>query len=120
MKNYKLVETEKGTLILSYITLNKLKTIPNTFKGKKEDFVNDWFGKLSFDKRLKVLLKKIKKKEPYVFELVNNNQIEGVRIVNIREGFRFELVYKDSVKIKIDEILYELCENKLPEAFLNY
>jgi hypothetical protein len=120
MKNYKLVETEKNTSVVSLKTLKVLKTIPLTFKGNKQDFVVEWFSKLKFETRFKDTLKKIKKKEPYVFELIVNNKISGVRFVNLKESYRFELVYEDGVKIKIDELLFELYGNKLQEVFLNY
>ena len=120
MKNYKLLETEKNTSVVSLRTLKVLKTIPLTFKGDKKEFVEKWFSKLKFEKRLKETLKKIKKNEPYVFEMIVNNKINGVRFVNLKDGYRFELVYQDNVRIRIDEILFELYANKLPDAFLNY
>lgn len=120
MKNYKLIETEKNTQVVSLKTLKVLKTIPITYKGNKNEFVSKWFLKLDFTKRLNATLGKIKKKEPYVFELVVKNKINGARYVNLKDGYRFELVYEDGVRIKIDEILFELCDNKLPEVFLNY
>ena len=120
MKNYKLVETEKNTTVISLRTLKSLKTIPLSYKGNKDEYVCKWFSKLKFETRYKETLKKINKKEPYVFELIVNNKIVGVRFVNLKDGYRFELVYEDGIKINIDEILFELHNNKLQEVFLNY
>jgi hypothetical protein len=120
MIDFKIIETEKNTEIKSLKTLKVLKTIPISYTGNKNEFVLKWFGKLTFEKRLKETLKKIKKKEPYVFELIKSKEILGARFVNLKDGYRFELVYLSGEKIKIDELLYELCENKIKEVYLNY
>ena len=120
MKDYKLIETVKNTEVVSTITLKSLKTIPLSYKGNKTEFVEKWYSKLNFNKSFLLTLKSIRKKEPYVFELINKQQIKGVRIVEVKDGFRFELVYINGVKIKISEILYRLQDNKLPLVFLNY
>ena len=120
MENYKLVDTAKNTEVISIRTLKVLKTIPMSYKGDKKEFVEKWYSKMTFNKSFYLVLKKIKKKEPYVFELINKMEIKGARVVEIKEGFRFELVYVNGVRIKINEILYNLSENKLPSVFLNY
>ena len=120
MKDYALIETEKNTKVVSTITLQTIKTIPLSYKGCKTFFVQNWFNKLTFDKKFTETLKKIRKKEPYAFELINNKQVKGARIIELKVGFRFELVYENGNRINIDEMLYRLCENKLETAYLNY
>ena len=120
MIQFKTLETEKNTQVISLKTLKVLKTIPIGYTGNKEAFILNWFNKLSFDKRLKETLKKIKKKEPYVFELIKSKDVLGCRFVNLKDGYRFELVYVSGEKIKVDELLYELCDKKIEEVYLNY
>ena len=120
MIQFKFIETEKNTQVISSRTLKVLKTIPIDYTGNRDLFISNWFNKLNFEKRLKETLKKIKKKEPYVFELIKSKEVLGVRFVNLKDGYRFELVYLSGEKIRIDELLYELCDKKLNPAFLNY
>ena len=120
MKDYKLLECEKNTSIVSGVTGKVLKTIPLSYKGNKQEFVQKWFDKLSFKKRLTELMQKVLKKEPYAFALIHKQEIKGARIVELRDGFRFELIYENNVRINIDELLYHLCENKLETVYLNY
>ena len=113
----KIIETQKGKFIYSEITGNTLKKVP---EGKSDEYIDEWYSKLSFNKRLKTKLKSIKKREPYVFELIAKNEVLGTRQVNTRDGIRFELVYVDGIRIKINETLFLAHENKLPTVNLNY
>ena len=75
-----------------------------------------------FQGLVNIFLEDLKKEEKYIFELTQNNPIEGVRKVNER-GFntRFELCFTNNyVKVKCPEHLYKFAINKLPTVNLNY
>lgn len=116
----KILKTEKGLVCFSSRTASKIVSIPSSWKGEDHEFFNNWLSKKDFKKLLASRLKQIRKKEPYVFELVSGKKIKGSRIVNLRDGIRFELIYEPNISVKVTEMIYELCENKLPEIHSNY
>jgi len=84
-------------------------------KGKDIEIIKH----LVFPILLQDFYSELKKNEPYVFELVVNNSVKGVRFVNSKySGNRFELVL-EKANLKISELLYTYGD-KLPEIHSNY
>ena len=61
INDYKIVETEKGFDVISPISASVFKRIPKTIKTTPLAHLTGWFEKQTFEKRMKVVLKKIKK-----------------------------------------------------------
>lgn len=121
-------ETERGTYFLSNISGERLKKIAKSTKLTNEAFTDEWLNKLSFNVLYKKKLSQIKKKEPLVFNLINKSKIKGARICYFKDrvgkdwikALRFELVYKNKIVIKINELLYLACKNKLKTHYSNF
>lgn len=63
---------------------------------------------------------RLRKTEKYVYELIEKAEYTAARIVKSKSGERFEIIYSNNVKIKVDKDLYKLAPNKQNTAFLNY
>lgn len=65
-------------------------------------------------------LERLKKEEKYVYELVENATVTGVREVKTKGENRYELVFDNEVKLKIPAEIYHVHDMKLPTVHLNY
>lgn len=94
--------------------LDSKKTLSDSDIEKVSEFV--------FDGLANEYLDFLKKHEPYVFELTQNNPIIGTREVKERNfKSRYELVFKDKfIKIKCPIHIHKFSKNKLEIAKLNY
>lgn len=132
--NYFTETTAAGLKIYRSSDKKHLKTIPSVYEPIAKEFIekcNTDKIRLSETERetLKTydfqvgvfhFLKQLEVQEFYVFELVKNSKAISVRKVNQRNDIsRFELVFENGVKLKINESLFLMCENK-SEANLNY
>ena len=79
-----------------------------------------FLSNLLFEKEFKEYLKDIKTSEPYVYELVSSLNRKEVRKVNLKEGYRYELVFTNNTKIKIPKYLFNKFSEIGKEVFLNY
>jgi hypothetical protein len=126
--------TKAGLKIYQSKTKKHLKTIPCFYEPIAKDFIlkcdltkkrlnqseREVLKTYDFEVSVFSFLKELEKSEKYVFELVENAKAVEVRKVNQRaEAPRFELVFDNGVKLKINESFYLLCENKT-EVNLNY
>ena len=126
--------TKAGLKIFNSENKEHLKTIPSFYEPIVADFILncDTTKKRLNEKEREILktydfkvsvfhfLKELKQNEKYVFELVEKANAIGVRKVNQRiESPRFELIFDNDVKLKINESFYLLCKNKT-EVNLNY
>lgn len=75
---------------------------------------------LLFEKEFKEYLNEIKITEPYVYELVSELKPKEVRKVNLKEGYRYELVFINDTKIKIPKYIFNKFSEIGKEVFLNY
>jgi hypothetical protein len=103
-----------------------IKTIP----AKYEAFIHDadFFegGKRLTDKQRFILeyayfLSILKKEEKYVYELIEKSTPDYSQIVKNHIGEeRFELVFTNKVRLKINKELFELCPKKESPINKNY
>lgn len=134
MKTHFTELTKAGLKIYRISDKKHVKTIPSIYKPIAEDFILKCDSKgirltdterhilSTYDFEVGVFdyLEDLQNNEKYVFELVKNSKVISARKVQLRYSDRFELIFENGVKLKCNESLYLLCDNKSETINSNY
>ena len=126
MKNLKEITheiTDSGLKI--YRNEIHVKTIPSKYVNYYADVDFDETKKrLNNDERSQLEVKYfesvLKISEPYVYELIAGHKPINVQEVNNQGLIRYEIIYSNNVKLRIDKDFYDMFPNKIDVRYSNY
>ena len=128
-------KTRAGLKIYRSKDKKHLKTVPAIYESVVSKFIYKLdFEKIRLSENERILLdtfdyyieynsflSKLQKEQPYLFEIIDNQEIVSMRKVHCRDSMRFEIIYENKTKICASEKLFNLfLGEKLPDAYLNY
>lgn len=134
MKTHFTEQTKAGLKIYRITDKKHVKTIPAIYKPIAEDFIlrcnsekirlteaeRELLSTYDFEVNVFSYLEELRHYEKYVFELVQNAKVISARNVLLKDSERFELIFDNGVKLKCNESLYSLCQNKSDTINSNY
>lgn len=134
MKTHFTELTKAGLKIYRITDKKHIKTIPAIYEPIAEDFIlkctsdkirltdteRHILSIYDFEVGVFAYLKDLENNERYVFELVKESKVISARKVQLRHSDRFELIFENGVKLKCNESLYLLCNNKSETINSNY